>query len=200
MMPEWVAVPTVAMQRWLALELARSLGSSGPETADGVAANIVFSFPGGLRRAVLEAGHGDRTDPWQVDSLVWAVLEVLSSRGSSKQLGPLTNLPPGATWFGRARRLADLFDRYAVRRPELILHWAAGRDLDGTGRLLTGAETWQPQLWRLVRAAIGTPSPPERLPGLLEELRSGSLPVELPPRLSPSSASRHCRAVLRSLS
>ncbi len=184
MMPEWVAVPTVAMRRWLALELARTLGASGHETADGVSANIVFSFPGGLRRAVLEAGHGEQVDPWQVDSLVWAVLEVLSSRPSDKDLGPLTNLPPGATWFGRARRLADLFDRYAVRRPELVLHWAAGRDLDGTGRLLTGPDAWQPHLWRLVRAAVGTPSPPERLPGLLEKLRSGSLALGLPPRLA----------------
>jgi len=185
MTPEWVAVPTVGMRRWLALELARSLGASGPGTGDGVAANIRFPFPGALRQAVLEAGRGGGADdPWQVDRLVWAVLELLRSRRDDDRLGPLTVLPPGATWFGRARRLADLFDRYAVRRPGLVLHWSAGRDLDGTGHLLAEQDRWQPHLWRLVRALLGVPSPPERLPELLEDLRTGALALDLPARLA----------------
>ncbi len=115
---EWVAVPTAGMRRWLALELARSLGASAPGAGDGVAANIEFTFPGALRQVVL-ASQSALADPWQVDCLVWAVLEVLRSGAGDERLGRLTLLPPGATWFGRARRLADLFDRYAVRRPEL---------------------------------------------------------------------------------
>lgn len=183
MTPEWVAVPTLAMRRWLALELARTLGASGPEAGDGVAANISFNFPGTLSETVLKAGRAGESDPWRVDSLVWAVLEVLRSRRSDEGLGPLTELAPGATWFGRARRLADLFDRYSVRRPDLVLQWAAGRDLDGTGRPLAAHDGWQPHLWRLVRASVAAPSPPERMPGLLEDLRSGALVLDLPPRL-----------------
>ena len=64
MTPEWVAVPTMAMRRWLALELARSLGTSGPGAADGVAANIRLGFPGTLRQVVLEAGSAGELDPW----------------------------------------------------------------------------------------------------------------------------------------
>ncbi len=185
MSPEWVAVPTVGMRRWLALELARSLGASGPGAGDGVAANIDFPFPGALRTAVLEAGSLDRVgDPWRVDCLVWAVLEVLRSRRDDARLGPLTVLPAGATWFGRARRIADLFDRYAVRRPGLVLNWSAGRDVDGTGRPLAAHDSWQPHLWRLLRALVGVPSPPERLPRLLDELRAGRLAPALPPRLA----------------
>ncbi len=184
MMPEWVAVPTVAMRRWLALELARCLGSSSAANGDGVAANIVFGFPGSLRQAVLAAGRDAEQDPWQVDSLVWAVLDVLVSRRLDDRLGPLTELPEGATWFGRARRLADLFDHYAVRRPELVLHWNAGRDVDATGRPLVEHDRWQPHLWRLVRACIGSASPPERLPSLLEEVRAGTLVLDLPSRLA----------------
>ena len=71
--PEWVAVPTLGMHRWLALELARSLGASGPGSGDGIAANITFAFPGALRQAVLRAGR-DGEDPWRVEHLVWAVL------------------------------------------------------------------------------------------------------------------------------
>lgn len=189
MTPDWVAVPTLGMHRWLGLELARSLGASGPSAGDGVAANITFTFPGALRQSVLGAGHGadgddERGDPWQLEHLVWAVLDVLHTGRADDRLGPLTVLAEGATWFGRARRLADLFDRYAVRRPELVLHWNAGRDVDATGRLLSEDQRWQPQLWRLVRARIGEPSPPERLPALLDALRAGTHPVDLPPRLA----------------
>lgn len=184
MTPEWVAVPSLAMGRWLALELARTLGASGPSATDGVAANIVFGFPGSLRMAVLGAASAGEPDPWQVDSLVWAVLEVLHARRFDEALGPLIDLPEGATWFGRARRLADMFDRYAVRRPGLVLAWNAGHDVDGTGRLLVGHDRWQPHLWRLVRDCVGSPSPPERLPALLEAVREGTLSLELPPRLA----------------
>jgi len=185
MSPEWVAVPTAGMRRWLALELARSLGASAPGAGDGVAANIEFTFPGALRQVVLASQSAQGVaDPWQVDCLVWAVLEVLRSGAGDERLGPLTLLPPGATWFGRARRLADLFDRYAVRRPELVLAWSAGHDVDPTGRRLAAHDSWQPHLWRLVRATVAVPSPPERMPDLLDKLRTGELTVALPARLA----------------
>ena len=140
--------------------------------------------PAASARPCWRPGAAGETDPWQVDSLVWAVLEVLRSGHCDDRLGPLTRLPPGATWFGRARRLADLFDRYAARRPELVLHWVAGRDLDGTGRLLAEHDRWQPHLFRLVRDRIAVPSPPERLGCLLDDVRTGTLALELPPRLA----------------
>ncbi len=61
MAAEWVAIPTLGMQRWLALELARTLGASAGTTGDGVAANIWFAFPGALRHAVLDARARRRT-------------------------------------------------------------------------------------------------------------------------------------------
>ncbi|MCZ7534724.1 MAG: exodeoxyribonuclease V subunit gamma [Acidimicrobiia bacterium] len=45
-------------------------------------------------------------------------------------------------------------------------------------------DAWQPHLWRLTRARLGEPSPPERVPALLEALRAGALDLDLPPRLS----------------
>ena len=185
MTPDWVAVGTAGMQRWLALELARFLGASGAGTGDGVAANITFTFPDALRQAVLSAGRAaGSNDPWHVDHLVWAVLDVLDAAAHDDRLGPLLALPDGATRFGRARRLADLFDRYAVRRPELVAQWHAGNDVDATGRVLDNHDLWQPHLWRLVRARIGSPSPVERLPELLEQLRAGALLLDLPKRLA----------------
>jgi exodeoxyribonuclease V gamma subunit len=185
MMSEWIAVPTLGMRRWLALELARSLGVSGPGVRDGIAANIAFPFPGSLRKAVLDAGRDEgAVDPWQVDRLTWAVLDVLHEERDDARLAPITSLPPGATWFGRARSLADLFDRYAAWRPDLLLQWHAGRDIDASGRSLERHDQWQPHLWRLTRARVGEASPPERLPGLLHALRAGTLAIDLPPRLA----------------
>lgn len=202
---EWVAVPSAAMGRWLALELARFLGASHVDGLrgtrsedgeigeagsvsprdDGVVANVHFTYPGALRQCVLgSCGTRWLADPWQVDRLVWAVLDVLQAGQGDGQLGPMARLPDGATWFTRARRLADLFDRYALWRPHMVAQWHDGRDVDASGRRLAEHQRWQPHVWRCVRRAVGVPSPPERLPELLEQLCAGRLSLEIPSRLA----------------
>lgn len=207
---EWVAVPSAAMGRWLALELARCLGASrvagaraprseaavleGGEAGgvgaidladDGVVANVRFTYPGTLRHCLLDHGSlAGSVDRWKVEHLVWAVLAVLQGHQGDQRLGPLADLPDGATWFARARRLADMFDRYALWRPDMVLQWHSGRDVDGSDRHLPEHRRWQPYLWRCVRGAIGAPSPPERLPDLLRQLRAGALSLDLPARLA----------------
>ncbi|MDQ2679284.1 MAG: exodeoxyribonuclease V subunit gamma [Actinomycetota bacterium] len=187
MSPEWIAVPSEGMRRWLSLELAGHLGASGPRSRDGVAANITSAFPGSLRTKVLEAGdpagHGLVDDPWAVDRLVWSVLDAVLRHESDPLIAPLLDLPQGSSRFGRARRVADLFDRYHVHRPDMICAWRRGDDVDATGRELLSHHRWQPHLWRLVSDDIGRPSPAERLPGLLDHLRSGQLSVDLPQRV-----------------
>ncbi|MCU1499281.1 MAG: exodeoxyribonuclease subunit gamma [Acidimicrobiales bacterium] len=190
--PEWIAVPSEGMRRWLSLELARHLGSSGQEAADGVAANLTPAFPGSLRTRILDAGRPETEsgpEPWDVERLAWAVLAVLAQHPTDPLLAPLAETASGASRYSRSRRLADLFDRYHVHRPAMVRAWAAGADVDGAGRPLASSpdlavHAWQPHLWRLVRAQVGTFSPPERLPDLLAQLRSGDLQVDLPDRLS----------------
>lgn len=187
MMSDWIAVPTAGMQRWTKLELARSLGATkGHE--DGVTANVEFAFPGRLRQLILEAdpaiANDPANDPWQIDHLVWAVLEVLESAPRSNELDVMPSLAKGATPYARARRIADLFDRYSLHRPELIRSWSQGRDVDSTGNRLPEHLVWQPILWRLVRDRVGMTSPPERLHDLLWEVKEGRLDIDLPPRLS----------------
>jgi len=181
--PEWLAIPSAGMERWLSLELARRLGATAPYATDGVAANIEFHFPDSLRQCVLQAGR-DQTapDPWQLERLTWTVLQ--SAQGRREDLPPaLVDPRPGASRFGAARRIADLFDRYHVHRPAMIRNWAKGQLVDGTGRDLSPHYHWQPMLWRLCRQSIGTPSPPERFPDLIEALTRGVLDVDLPRRL-----------------
>jgi exodeoxyribonuclease V gamma subunit len=182
--PEWLAVPSDGMRRWLSLELARHLGTSGPEGMDGVAANFARAYPGTLRSAVLAAGrHDDGPDPWALDRLVWSVLAATEAHRSDPQLASLAHRSPGSSRLARARRIADLFDRYHVNRPDMITAWADGRDVDGLGLELVGHAAWQPHLWRLVRQVVGEPSPAESLPGLMAGVASGEVALELPPRL-----------------
>ncbi len=184
--PDWVAVPSIGMRRWLAQQLSRRLGA-GPDAVDGISANIHLPFPAELRQLVLdEALPGEATQPagadrWQVDRLVWTVLEVLHEATEDPVLAPLAAVPPGATLLGRATRLADLIDRYAVHRPGLIKAWAEGHDRAPAGEKLTDDMKWQPHLFRVVRARVGQPSPPERLPALLAAIADGTL--TLSPRL-----------------
>jgi exodeoxyribonuclease V gamma subunit len=185
MAPEWIAVASNGMERWLRLRLARSLGA-GPSGSDGIAANLEMAFPGSLRGAVLKADRpeGDGDDPWTVDRLVWAMLDVLHANQANAALGAVTNVPVGATAFGRARRLADLFERYGVHRPEMLRAWAGNDDVDGAGNRLGPDVMWQPTLWRLVRDRIGEPSPAERLPDVFARVAAGDIELDLPPRLS----------------
>lgn len=189
MAPEWIATPSAGMRAWLWLELARHLGSGGPDRHDGVAANLAPAFPGTLRSRVLAAGRDeDAADRWAVETLVWTVLAVLVDGHDADDPD---DTDPLVVRFGRerlgypqARRIADLFDRYHLHRPDMIRRWAAGDDVDSVGGQLPAHHRWQPHVWRQVRERVGEPSPPEALPHLLSEVRAGTLDLDLPQRLS----------------
>ena len=186
--PEWVAVPSIGMRRWLAQRLSHELGTA--LGGDGVSANIGLPFPAELRRSVLAAdaaarGDGER-DPWDRSRLTWVVLEVLSDpvTVADPVLGPLTPRTGGGTLAGRATALADLLDRYVLHRPTMLASWAAGHDTDAVGGPIPAAQRWQPALFRAVHRRIGQAAPPERMDGLLRRLRTGDLVVPgLPERL-----------------
>jgi exodeoxyribonuclease V gamma subunit len=183
--PEWLAVPSDGMRRWLLLELARHLGASAPGGGDGIAANFVRAYPGSLRTHVLNVERADPSaDPWGIDRLVWSILSVAGQHDDGPGLRDFTGLAPGASGYSRARRVADLFDRYHLHRPDMIRLWAGGTFVDGTGQRIADHHAWQPRLWRLVRERVGEESPPERLPELLDSIRGGTLALGLPERLA----------------
>jgi exodeoxyribonuclease V gamma subunit len=154
-----------------------------------VVANVEFIFPGRfMTRALGDATRPDdpEGDPWRLPRLTWPVLEELAA-------GTVDVPRPAGSDIDRwalARRIADLFDRYATQRPRLVQAWAAGADSDGTYRLdgspapLDLSHRWQADLWRAVQARIGEPSPPERLGELLAALRAGSVQPQLPDRVT----------------
>ncbi len=177
---EVVGVPTVGVRDWLQQRLALRLGAG--EHDDGVAANIQMVFPNRFIAAAL-GGHIDEVSPWDLDRLTWTVLQVIDAGRVS-----IPGRRTGA--YSTARRIADLFDRYANNRPQLLQQWGAGHFGDGTEDdrqavvPLAADHVWQAHLWRAVRDAIGQPTSAERLPELLADLRAGRIEPRLPERVA----------------
>lgn len=183
--PEVVAVPSLGVRDLVGRSLARRLGAVGRD--DGVVANVQLVFPSRLVTAALGDPVDADDDPWAVERVAWVIMQVADDREVAVPGWPRDPQAPGADRWARARRVADLFDRYAVQRPRLLQQWAEGLDTDGAGSppaTLPSAMRWQPELWRAVRRRIGRPSLPERLPALLADLRAGDLAPGLPERVA----------------
>ncbi len=183
-----VVVNTWPTSRWLGEQLATHLG--------GVVANVRFPFPASTLRQLVDlvleepAGAAPSAspkalggqDPWRADQLVWAVLEEWPSFVGDPIAVPL------ARWLGErdlrqrldlaswqlARSIADAFDDYALYRPEMLVSWDRGQDLDGRLRPLPPHQLWQPHLYRLLRQRL------IREPFALRALRAIELLREAP--------------------
>ena len=191
---ELVVVPARGVERWLTQRLAHRLGT-GERGGDGVCAGVDFASPRSLVSMLLGR---DRDDPWDPDSLVWPLLEVIDAAAGEPWCRVLTahlglDAAPDDVRRNRryavARRLAGLFNAYAVQRPQLVAAWRAGLDEDGLGAQLAEDLQWQPELWRRLCARVGGPAPDERHTRIVEALREGDVDrpgrsLDLPPRLS----------------
>src|SRR3954452_10825613 len=181
---EVVSVPTRGMERWLTQRMSWGLGAS-PERADGVCANVDFPTPHRLvSGAVAAAADIDPDeDPWLPERAVWPLLAIVDQCLDEPWLHTLAEHLKGPLKQGRRfaslRHLAGLYDRYALHRPEMLRAWAAGED----GGVQADA-AWQAELWRRLRARIGTASPAERVEAACARLRQEPRIVELPERLA----------------
>ncbi|MBA3420293.1 MAG: exodeoxyribonuclease V subunit gamma [Thermoleophilaceae bacterium] len=191
---EVIAVHTRGMERWLTQRMSAHLGAT-PGGSDGVCANVEFPSPRRVVGYAVAAASGiePETDPWLPERAVWPLLEVdealaepwLASLaahldGTADEPGPARR----ARRFTSVRHLADLFDRYALHRPEMVRAWARGNDTDGAGRNLPPDTSWQATLWRRLHDRIADPGPAERLEDACARLREDPSLVDLPPRVS----------------
>jgi exodeoxyribonuclease V gamma subunit len=205
---EVVAVPTRGIERWLTQRLSTRLGAS-PGRADGVCANIDFPFPGRLvLNSLASASDVDPDhDPWPAERLVWPLLELVDECIEEPWLAVLAAHLEGARGgpddatrrFAVVRHIADLFDRYAVHRPEMVRQWLAG-EAARTGEAGRTSEAdgaqWQPELWRRLRHRIDQPSPAERLEHACVRIREQPDLLDLPARLSLFGLTRLPRSYL----
>jgi exodeoxyribonuclease V gamma subunit len=177
---ELVAVPTRGMERWLTQRMSARLGAQ-PGRGDGVCANVDFPTPRRLVDEAVAAAVGLDEDPWLPERAVWPLLEVVDESIAELWLQALAahlGGNPGRR-FATARHLADLFDRYALHRPEMVRAWTAGDD----GGIPDDA-AWQAELFRRLQERIGEPNPAERLAHACACLREQPELADLPPRLN----------------
>src|SRR4051794_15903815 len=181
---EVVSVPTRGMERWLTQRMSWRLGAS-QDRNDGVCANVDFPTPHRLVQATVAAASGidPHPDPWVPERSVWPLLAVVDEGLDEPWLRTLKQHLEGPIKQGRRfaslRHLADLFDRYALHRPEMVRAWATG---DDAGILADAA--WQAELWRRTRERIGVPGPAERVERACARLRAEPGLADLPERLS----------------
>jgi exodeoxyribonuclease V gamma subunit len=194
---EVIAVPTRGMERWLSQGLSARLGTSDGRR-DGICANVDFPFPHRLVSDAIAAASGvvPDEDPWRSEPMAWRLLEVIDDclgepwlAALSDYLGHGADSPDEmrqARRFRAVRHLAELFDRYALHRPEMIGAWAVRADAgDGANGAAASADAvWQAELWRRLRARIGLPGPAERLAGACARLADDASVIELPGRIS----------------
>ncbi|MCW2757099.1 MAG: recC, partial [Nocardioidaceae bacterium] len=188
---ELVLVPAKGVERWLSQQLSHRLGPAAGRD-DGVCAGVEFRSP---RSMVAEVTGTHDDDPWSPDRLVWPLLEVIDAHLDdpwcatlAAHLGHLHTGEEAELRRGRrysvARRLARLFEAYAVQRPTLLADWEAGRDTDGAGQDLDQDLTWQAELWRRLVAHVGAPTPAVRHQAVLDALRDDPAGADLPARFS----------------
>ncbi|HEV8152569.1 MAG TPA: exodeoxyribonuclease V subunit gamma, partial [Solirubrobacteraceae bacterium] len=117
---------------------------------------------------------------------VWPLLEVVDECLSERWMhllaahlgGPAEHADPlkRARRFATVRHLAELFDGYALHRPDTVRAWAASEE--------AANEEWQGRLWRCLRARIGEPGPAERLERACQVLEEEPGVVDLPAQVS----------------
>ncbi len=190
MTPIRIAVPSRGMERWLTQRLAHSLGAVGGEA--GVCANVDLRFPGKVVGEVLASVLGGVADddPWSSARLTWPVLPYLDDLPGDAVHAPLrAHLREGDGQVDRrrfplARRIADLFDNYAMYRADMVAGWAdpTTPDLDGDGKPLAGNVAWQPVLWRTLTERLEVESPDVRFARARDALGRGDIarPDDLP--------------------
>jgi len=188
---EYVIVPTAGVKAWLMPELARRFGAR-PGFGDGIATNIEVGYVGMLNRFIAP----DRVmsdDPWSIDRMTARLLSIFSQNPNHAYYQELIERCGGP--LRAARRMADRFDRYAVRRPGMIVAWENGSpiltaesstevlDNEYVLRALSPEQMPQFELWRDLRTVIDQPSWPMVTAQLLDNIASGTKIEGVPSRL-----------------
>ena len=175
LVPEIVVVQSPGMERYLSMSLAR---------LRGISANIDFPFPNSFITRLLRTFFPQlpQRPPWEPEILAWRLMQELPALLQQPAFTrPASYAGDGSDpvrTYRLCARLADLFDQYAVFRPDMIAQWRSGRDGGEPD------ERWQAELWRRTAGAAAWGNRVALFERLLDEVRRGRLPENsLPPRV-----------------
>ena len=140
--PERIVVPHPTLGRWLVLALAKELG---------IAANVSIELPAQFAWSIMHDALGtlSRDTPFAPDRLRWRIYEQVASLdgpGTAPVRNYLADGDPRKR-FELADRLARVYDRCLLYRPDWIREWERGE-----------TPHWQAELWRRLTEGITEPS------------------------------------------
>ena len=172
-LPDIIVVPTAGTRDWLIEHLGHHLDDGRGEA---ILTNVQFWFPNEFNLHAIGVERAE-DDPWAVRRLRWTLLGLLTDEPS---LAP--GFADARSPLATAQRIAELFDRYSVYRPELPATWAASTEADPIYPLRPD-KTWQYALWHAAHERSG-PSTGERFIAARGHLSASSVRAALPGRLS----------------
>lgn len=159
------------IRQWLARALARQRGPAG------IAANLEISLPSAWLDRLAQRLLGESVvslRPYRREALRWRIHELLPQIGDPAVRRYLQGVDAPRRRFQLADRIAAIYTRYLVYRPDWLAAWLAGRDS-------VPEPTFLAPLWRRLRDDIGQPHRGERLNALmnrLDDVAEGTLPDE----------------------
>ena len=142
---DFIVVPHIGLRDYLIEHLPPLMSKGG---GGKILANVDFWLPRDFNQYSM--GHiPTSVGMWNEDRLVWVIHSLLEADST---------LVPGYEGVTRklalAGKIASLFARYSLQRPEMVYSWAQGQMTDGRKPLSVSYE-WQYHLWRRVRELLG---------------------------------------------
>jgi exodeoxyribonuclease V gamma subunit len=173
---EVIVVQSKGMERWLSMELAKKFG---------IWMNCQFPFPNKFVWEIFNTIIHDIPDISQYapQATTWSIMRLLPEYMETSGFDVINNYLEGEhdhlKRFQLSERIADVFDKYSVYRPEMVLGWDEGSQGDGQ------KERWQAELWRGLFKNETVKNRAGILRDFLKLLRSRKgKPEELPERIS----------------
>lgn len=167
---ETVIIPSIAMQRWLGLQLSTPLGINCHQD---------FTLPASWIWTLVAQclPHAPKQDLLARERMTWMIFSMLDNYLTQDAFKTLQYyLIDDNNQLKRwqlATRIADTFDRYQYYRPDLIRAWSKGEDA-----------SWQAELWRGLLQQVGDQHHRVALIDQLLRLLKQGKTTSLPERIS----------------